>query len=131
MHILGLDIGAARIGVAMGNDETRLASPWGTLEAHPEERCFAKLQTLIEQEGIERLVIGLPHLLQKREQATEQQKTICAWVERFSSPLEVVFEDETLSTVLAQRWQREQGGRGKRDDLAAYAILQSYLDRRG
>lgn len=131
MRMLGLDIGTARIGVAIGDTETRLASPWGTIVARPEDRAFFALQNLIKEEGIERLIIGLPQLLRDRTQATGQQKQIQEWAKRFqdASPIEVIFEDETLSTALAARWQHEQEQKGKRDDLAALAILQSYLDR--
>lgn len=131
--MLGLDIGSARIGVAIGDTETRLASPWGTVDARSEDRGFLALIDLIKKEGIERLVIGLPKLLRERSQATEQQKHIQEWAKRFQDAytIDVIFEDETLTTALAARWQHEQSQKGKRDDLAALAILQSYLDRHG
>jgi RNase H-fold protein (predicted Holliday junction resolvase) len=44
---------------------------------------------------------------------------------------EVVYEDETLTTAMAAGYQRERGEKGKRDDLAAMAILQGYFDRYG
>lgn len=131
--MLGLDIGSARIGVAIGDTETRLASPWGTVDARSEDRGFLALIDLIKKEGIERLVIGLPKLLRERSQATEQQKHIQEWAKRFQDAyaIDVIFEDETLTTALAARWQHEQSQKGKRDDLAALAILQSYLDHYG
>ncbi len=134
MRLLGLDIGSARIGVAIGDTETRLASPWGVVKAQPEETAFLSLRDLIKREGIEGLVIGIPKLLRERSQETEQQHKIQAWTKRFhdtSPQLVITFEDETLSSALATRWQHEQSGKGKRDDLAALAILQSYLDAYG
>ena len=131
MNILGFDIGEQRIGVAIGSDETHIASPLGIFDAKPEEKCFLQLLILLQQESIGKCVIGFPRLLNHRSQETEQQHRIRAWAERFRafSGQEILFEDETLSTALAERWQHEQGGRGKRDDLAATVILQSYLDR--
>ena len=131
MRLLGLDIGTARIGIAIGDTDTRLASSWGTVNAQPEARAFLELGVLIRKEGIEQLVVGLPKLMREREQATQQQKQIQEWTKRFTidHPIAVVFEDETLSTQLAARWQHDQEQKSKRDDLAALAILQSYLDR--
>ena len=131
MTIMGLDVGMERIGVALGDSDLKIASPWGTVQAKPEVRSFAELKALLQKERVERVVVGVPHLLSKREQATEQQAWIRAWADRFHDTcgVEVVFEDETLTSQLAQRWQIEQGGKGKRDDLAAVAILQGYFDR--
>lgn len=131
MTYLGLDVGSERIGVAMGDSEMKLASPIETLATKPEARCFAHLAELIRKERVGGVVVGVPRLLVKRDQATEQQAWIYAWAERFYDACGVrpLFEDETLTSQLAERWQREQGGRGKRDDLAAVAILQGFFDR--
>lgn len=131
MTILGLDVGEARIGLAVGDSTILIASPWGILEAQPEGQVFAKLQDLIRQERIERIVIGMPYLLREPGHETDQQRQIRAWAERFEKMVTVpcVFADETLSTALAARWQNERQQKGKRDDLAAVAILQAYLDR--
>lgn len=131
MTILGLDVGEARIGLAVGDSTILIASPWGILDAQPEAQAFAKLQQLITQERVERIVIGMPYLLREPGHETEQQRQIRAWVERFEKTVRVpcVFADETLSTALAARWQNERQQKGKRDDLAAVAILQAYLDR--
>lgn len=131
MTIMGLDVGMERIGIALGDDMLRIASPWGVVSTKPEGRCFEQLHELIKKEGVEKVIIGMPKLLQMRDQATEQQRWIEAWSGKLYDALgiEYVFEDETLSTQLAQRWQIEQGGKGKRDDLAAVAILQGYFDR--
>lgn len=131
MTILGIDVGGERLGVAIGDSETRLASPWGVVAARPEAKAFATLTDLIQKEQVGKVVIGLPFLLAKREQSTTQQEVIRAWADRFHDTcnVDIVFEDETLSSALATTWQHEQGGKSKRDDLAALAILQSYLDR--
>ncbi len=131
MTILGLDVGEARIGLAVGDSTILIASPWGILEAQPEAQAFAKLQELIMQERVERIVIGMPYLLREPGHETEQQRQIQAWTDRFQKMISVpcVFADETLSTALAARWQNERQQKGKRDDLAAVAILQAYLER--
>lgn len=131
MTLLGIDVGSERLGVSIGDSDTRLASPWGVIAAKPEEKAFAALKNLIQTERVQKVVVGMPRLLRKRDQKTTQQERIFAWTARFHDTYqgEIVFEDETLSSALAATWQRDQGGRGKRDDLAALAILQAYLDR--
>ena len=131
MTLLGLDVGEARIGLAMGDSAIRIASPWGIVEAQPEALAFARLRDLITRERVERIVIAMPRLLREPSHETEQQRQIRAWVERFEKMIDVpcAFADETLSTALAARWQNERQQKGKRDDLAAVAILQAYLDR--
>lgn len=133
MIIAGLDVGGARIGVALGESLIGIASPWGIIEAIPEDRCVQKLRELFDKEGVEKIVVGKPELLKNRGQQTEQQAAIEAWVARAAPHLgrELVYEDETLTSALAATWQREQDGRGKRDDLAAMAILQTYFDKHG
>lgn len=131
MTILAIDVGGERLGVAIGDTETRLASPWGIIPARPEAKAFAALTDLLRTERVGKVVIGMPFLLAKREQPTAQQEVIEQWAKRFHDTCggEFVFEDETLSSALAANWQHEQGGKTKRDDLAALAILQSFLDR--
>ncbi len=131
MTLLGLDVGEARIGIALGDSLVRIASPWGIVEAQPETQAFLQLQELIKREGVGRIVIGMPHLLREPGHETEQQRHIRAWAARFEKMTDVpyIFADETLTTALAARWQNERQQKGKRDDLAAVAILQAYLDR--
>ncbi len=131
MTLLGLDIGEARIGLAVGDSAVRIASPWGIVDAQPETQAFLQLHELIKRERIDQIVIGMPQLLREPGHETGQQRQIRAWTARFAATTGVpcVFADETLSTALAARWQNERQQKGKRDDLAAVAILQAYLDR--
>ncbi len=133
MIVAAFDVGGARIGVALGTEEVGIASPWGILEAKPEATCKERVHELLKKEGVQKIVIGIPQLLRERGNETEQQHTIRAWAGRMfaGDGREVVYEDETLTTAMAAGYQREQGQRGKRDDLAAMAILQSYFDRHG
>ncbi|MFA6429119.1 MAG: Holliday junction resolvase RuvX [Patescibacteria group bacterium] len=131
MRLLGIDYGSARIGVALGDTETRLASAWSVIENHGDAEAVTALINLAQKESVDAFVIGVPKPLGDQTRETDQAKTIRAFAERLSAAGAKVFEaDETLSTALAKKQQVEQGGKHKRDDLAAAAILQMWLDRR-
>lgn len=133
MTIMGIDAGEARIGVAMGDDLLRIASPWQVVPAHPEEKALNTLKEIARTERVEKIVVGVPRFPGHPEQQTKQEEIIRAWAERLQSVTNIptLFVDETFSSQLAARWQQDRAQKGKRDDLAAVAILQTYFDRLG
>ena len=131
MRWLGLDIGSARIGVALGDDDGGIASPWSVIDARSWESAKEEIVHVMEKESVDGLVIGIPKPLHDQERMTDQAKEIeerAVDLEALGLPVER--ENETLSSAQAATWQRERGQSGKRDDLAACAILQTFLDRR-
>ncbi|QBD79948.1 Holliday junction resolvase RuvX [Ktedonosporobacter rubrisoli] len=151
VRLMALDIGAARIGVAVSDATGLLASPYTTLHAsRDEQQTWQAIQQLIGETEAQGLVVGLPISLDG--QLHEQGRQIQAFAERLQPHIAVplVFWDERLSTVeaqrlLAQRGQEEGKKRQRRsgqrhtsakrrrrgheiDALAAAVILQDYLD---
>lgn len=154
-RLMALDVGEVRIGVAVSDASGFLASPYTTLRVtRDESEIWAALHKLIEETEAEGLVIGLPVSLDGEIHA--QAERIIAFTERLKAhiSLPVVFWDERLSTVEAERLlaergldararrQRRGGQGGKRggqrrkqrgqqeiDALAAAVILQGYLDQ--
>jgi putative Holliday junction resolvase len=130
MRVLGVDYGAARVGLAMGDTETRLAGPWSVLARTDDEALIHQLQDIVRREGVERMVVGLPHPLKDQARDTAQTDRIRLFIERLrQTGIDVVEENETWSSSLAAKQGIEAGSKGKRDDLAAANILQGYLDR--
>ncbi|HPF95295.1 MAG: Holliday junction resolvase RuvX [Candidatus Magasanikbacteria bacterium] len=130
MRLLGLDYGAARIGVALGDTESRIANPWQVIANTDEETVFATLSELLKREQAQGFVVGVPRLLSDTSIQTAQASEIRGFIMRMKERGWVVYEqDETWSTKTAANQQKERGQKGKRDDLAASVILQSYLDR--
>ena len=130
---LGLDLGDARIGVAISDDDRRLAVPLGTVRtgAPADLRAIAEL---VREHQVTMVVVGLPLAMSG---ATGER---AAHAERFAEALRAVLDvpvelqDERLSTVEAERSLREAGvsGRSRRavvDRSAAAVILQAWLDR--
>lgn len=130
MRILCLDYGSRRVGVALGDTETRMASPWDIWDGSDEDALVRRVRETLAREQIEKVVVGIPRPLGDRSRETDQAKEIRIFIARLRQEgIPVEEEDETLSSALAARQTREAGQRGKRDDLAAAVILQSYLDR--
>lgn len=135
VRALGLDIGSARIGVAVSDPEGRVASPIAVFDARDPVRAFRSLQEIVEDYEIERLVVGLPLSLSGEEgpQAAEV-RTIA---EKIAGDLDVPLEyqDERHSSTEARRAMRSAGlsdkeQRGSLDKVAAAIVLQGWLDAR-
>ncbi|MDR1063364.1 MAG: Holliday junction resolvase RuvX [Azoarcus sp.] len=133
--LLGFDFGLARIGVATGELETGLASALATVGGEVRAARFAAISRLIEEWQPVALIVGLPrpldgegaHALEPRCRRFANQLH-----GRFGLP--VLFADERLSSVEAERGMRETGMRHwrarkeKLDAAAARLILQHFLD---
>lgn len=121
------------MGLAVGETETGIAGPWAVWEGKTlvEPAIFDALRELMTTEQLDHIVVGVPRPLADRSRVTSQMETIRAFISHLSEAgFTVVEEDETWSSVTAARQMVERGEKGKRDDLAAAAMLQGYLDRR-
>ncbi len=134
-RLIGLDIGETRIGVAVSDSLGLLAHPYEVLVGYDPDRLADHIVRLLAELGGARVVVGLP--ITRSGDEGEQ----AGIVRRFLEPLrgrgvEVVFRDERLSTVEANRRLAEAAGgrmrrrrRARLDDAAAAAlILQGYLE---
>src|SRR2546426_3987175 len=103
-RLLALDVGEARIGVAVSDPSGFLASPYTTLRVSADElRTWTSIQRLVSETEAESLVIGLPISLDGQIHA--QGERIQAFAERLKPyiSIPISFWDERLSTVEAQR----------------------------
>jgi len=131
-RVLGLDLGDARIGVAISDAARRMAVPLGTVRtgAPADVRAIADL---IREHGVTLVVVGHPLLLsgEAGERAHHAERFAGAIESALGVPVRLL--DERLSTVEAERALRESGtgGRDRRrriDRSAATVILQAWLD---
>ncbi len=127
MNYLGLDWGKAKIGLAIGSDEVKIASPILILRSTGGQDLIFKLREIIEQENIEAIVVGKPVSLSGQMGESAEFDNFVAGLESLGVRVEV--EDERLSTKMAQKLQRGAEKKGDDDALAAAIILQSYFDR--
>lgn len=134
MKILALDVGTVRIGVATCDPLEIIASP---LEVYKRRTPYLDARYIVElAEKIEaqKIVFGLPLKLDGTEgDSANMARQLAQKVSEHTS-LPIVFQDERLSTVSAERILIETGNsrsdrKGKIDAVAATIILQNYLDK--
>ena len=134
--VLGLDLGDARIGVAISDDARRLAVPVGTVHVGQPPGELVAIAELVKDRGVTLIVVGLPLTL-RGERGTRAGHAD-AFTQALAGVVEVPIElqDERLSTVEAERALAAAGSRGRErrrvvDASAATVILQSWLDAHG
>ena len=138
MRIMGLDFGSKTVGVAI-SDALLLTAQGVEIIRRKEEnklrQTLARIEELIVEYEVSEIVLGLP----KHMNATEGVRL--ELTQEFKEKLErrtglpVVFWDERLTTVAADKIMMEAGIRRENrkehvDRIAASLILQGYLDRR-
>jgi putative Holliday junction resolvase len=130
--VLAFDFGTKRIGVAVGDFETRLAHPLTTIAAADNRARFAAIERLIAEWRPALLVVGLP------VHADGTEHPVGRLVRRFAQRLHGRFGartelvDERLTSHEAEGLLRAAGARGARlkaglDAVAAQRILESYF----
>jgi len=130
-----LDLGSVRIGVAIDDDLGLLAHPRGVLDARNERALLDTLRDFADEEGIVRFVVGLPLDMRGGEGTAARHARAIAHKVADATGRSVELWDERLTTVQAQRALtasavRRRNVRGRIDQAAACAILQSWLDAR-
>lgn len=126
---LALDVGEKRIGVAMAQGDVRIAVPLETIEVNGAE--LEHINRIAQTEGVSTIIVGYP-----RNQSGEPTAQT-AYVEKFAARLkniapEVVYQDESLTSVLAEDHLVSSGKaytKGDIDAKAAALILQDYLEQ--
>ncbi|NWJ44314.1 MAG: Holliday junction resolvase RuvX [Chloroflexi bacterium] len=134
MRYLALDLGRKRIGLALSDETGLISSPAGVIQVRHSEQVFTEIESLVKQNEVGKLIIGLPIQLNGREGIEAERARVFAAElgGRISVPVD--FMDERLSSVEAERRLIDSGKRGQKirdniDATAAALILQTYLDR--
>lgn len=135
MRVLGVDPGSRRIGLALSDDEGRVALPLETVERAGEAQAARRVAEIAQREGAAQIVVGLPLDMDGTEGPSARRARRFAEAVEAAAGLPLVMWDERLTTVTAERALRETGVRGRErkkvvDQAAATVLLQSYLDAR-
>lgn len=135
MRILALDIGEARIGVAVSDELGFTAQPLATVPAKNREAALAQIARLAAEQSAGEVLVGLPKSL-SGELGPAGQK-VMEWVKELEERLDVPVNtwDERFTTQAVERTLISADvSRKKRkkvvDKLAAAYLLQGYLDFR-
>lgn len=127
---LALDVGEKRIGVAVGDDRVRIAVPLDTIEVDGNE--LERIARYVIEERVDTVVVGYPR--NQSGEPTHQTE----YVENFAKQLtdiapKLVFQDESLTSVLAEQQLKKYGRpytKGDIDAQAAALILTDFLEQR-
>jgi putative Holliday junction resolvase len=138
MRTLAIDLGSRRVGFALSDEGGKLATPYEVFQVTSPAQAAERTIQIIEKEGVERIVLGLP--LNMDDSVGAAAKQTIAWgralATRTGKP--VIFVDERLSSFQAEQTliDRKRGGekitrkrkKEQLDALAAAAFLQAFLD---
>lgn len=132
---LGIDVGTVRVGVAVSDPGGILATPVATLPRDVARGTdLDRLAALVCEYEVVEVVVGLPRTLR----GTDGAAVVAArdYGDRLAAridPVPLVYVDERLTTVSADRLLSERGIKGRKrravvDQVAAVRILQNHLD---
>ena len=130
-RLLGIDLGRARIGVAVSDELGMLAHPLETIPAGGD--AVKRIARIAQEKNAERVIVGLPRHMNGTVGTGATEALAFADKLRALVSCEVVTWDERLTTTAANRALRASGrktreSRGVVDQVAAQMILQGYLD---
>ena len=130
--VLAFDFGTRRIGVAVGDFETRLAHPLATIARADNRGRFAVLERMVNEWRPVLFVVGVASRPDGSEHPTGRlaRRFAQRLSGRFGIPVELV--DEHLTSFEAEHDLRAAGTRGAKlrsglDPVAAQRILESYF----
>jgi putative Holliday junction resolvase len=132
MRFLGVDLGRARVGLALADDVLRTARPLRTVARRAD--TLAEISRAAREYEVDRAVVGLPLNMDGSEGAAARGARAFAAKLEAALGIPVALFDERLSTFEAEARLRDQGfsakdRRARVDAEAAAVILQGWLDR--
>lgn len=136
---LGIDVGTVRVGVAICDRDSILATPLKTLQRNPKKNIDVRiLAGLAEEYGAVQIIVGLPRTMKGEEHASARMagdyaELLVRELQGRGLDIPVHLVDERLSSVTAHRKLHEAGmsSRDHRqvvDQMAAAGILQHAID---
>lgn len=137
MRYLGLDLGTKTLGIAISDRSNLIASSLEVLRFLNEDydSLLEKVKLIVDRYQITTIVLGLPKnmnnsLGERAEIAIKFKDKLVSYLN-----IEVVLEDERLTTVQAHSYMSENNYKRERkkrevDSVAACIILQTYLDKK-
>jgi|GEM_PF-497184 putative holliday junction resolvase len=140
MRFLGIDHGQSKIGLALGDNEANFSLPYKIVKT---EEFFNVIHSVLEEESIEEIVLGLPKNLNNEE--TQQTAIVYDFLKELKEEvkLPIHLEDERMTSVMGKgmqgRYLREDSRKENRKDKvkiksdedasSAALILETFLKR--
>lgn len=132
-RVLGIDLGEARIGLAISDELGMLAHPLETITVKETADPLARITEIVARDKIERIILGLPRNMNGTYGPAAEKAKEFAEKLRQRTSCEIKLWDERLTSVAAQKSLHASGRNVKQsrsviDQVAAQLILQGYLD---
>jgi putative holliday junction resolvase len=129
---MGIDLGDARVGIAVSDDLGMLAHPMETIQVKA-GRVVERVLEIAREKGTQTIVVGMPRNMDGSFGPAAQKTRDFIEALKSKTPCRVVPWDERLTTVSAQRSLHEAGKNARAqkamiDQVAAQILLQSWLD---
>ncbi len=120
---LGIDWGLSRIGLALGDDETKISTPFKVVSN------IKDILKTIKEEEIDIIVLGSPL---KMSGADDLNNNFLKFKNNLEKKIDIPIEfiDERLTSKAADALSGDKKNKASRDALAAMIILQSYFDKK-
>lgn len=133
MRIMAIDYGDARTGVAISDRMGTLVGQTAVIQSWSREKTALEIKKKIEENQVERLVMGFPRNMDGTEgPRAALYREFAAYLEEMTG-MEVILWDERRTTVEAHQILSDHNYHGKKrkntvDAVAASLILEGYLN---
>lgn len=127
MRVLALDYGSARCGCALSDPTQTIVTPLEIVVRPASRRGLARLQELVDERDVGRVIVGLPLSLSgvDTEQTRETREFAEQLARRLGEQVPVEMHDERFTTRMARRMDSLPAA--AEDSLAAAHLLESWL----
>lgn len=132
---MSVDYGDRRTGIALSDIRGILASPLTVIKESYQPKLAKEIVSLAVDNDVKTVVIGLPRNMDgSYGYRCDECKSLGEAISNINAELNICFEDERLTTVMAHNVLSENNVRGKKrkdtvDAVSAVMILQTYLDK--
>ncbi len=132
-RILGLDVGTKRIGLALSDPLGFSAQPFSTIIRESKKKDMAAIEAILLEYDIKKVVVGMPKNMNGTIGPSGEMARLVGEKIKNKFKIEVIYVDERLSSVSAERTLieanvRREDRKNMIDKVAASYILQTYLD---
>lgn len=125
MHILAVDFGTKKLGLAWADTTLGVVLPYGLVTKDTMQDKVKEVAKLVNEEHITQVVVGFPLDLKGQENKNTDRVKQFVFELQKSTKAEVDYFDERFSSQ-----QADAVGEGvSRDERAAMVILEGYLNR--
>jgi putative Holliday junction resolvase len=131
-RVLAIDYGVRRIGLALSDELRVTVRPLPVLRERDDAARLRRIAGLVEEEGVEEIVVGLPLNMDGTEGAAAGSARRFAELVARATGRPVTLVDERLTSweaerLLIERGERRAARRRKVDGIAAALILEDFL----